>query len=146
MSAENSALVLSALPLPDVDVAARLTDDEAVDRWIDEVERFYDPSFQGTIRLPGMAPVTVLGLDGLRGVFRGWLSHWASYQVEIEDVIENGPFVVTVFLAKARRHATDAPEEERRRTVLWTVRHGRIVRGDFNVPHAEALVMAGLKP
>jgi SnoaL-like domain len=145
VSAENSELVRSALPMPDVDVAARLTDDEAADRWIDEVERFYDPSFQGTIRLPGVAPVTVLGLDGLRNVMRGWLSHWVSYEVEIEDVIENGAFVVMVFRANARRHP-DAPEEERRRTVLWELRDGRIVRGDFNIPHAEALAMAGLKP
>ena len=143
MSAENSKLVRSVQPTPDVDVAALLADDEATDRWIDEVVPFFDPSFQGTIRFPGMAPVTVVGLDGLRNVLRGWLSHWVSFQVEIEDVIENGAFVVQVFRANARRHP-DAPEEERKRTVLWTLRDGRIVRGDFNVPHAEALAMAGL--
>jgi len=131
------------MPMPEVDVAARLSDDEVMDRWIDEVERFYDPSFQGTVRLPGLAPVTFLGLDGLRNVLRGWLSHWATYHVEIEDVIENGAFVVMVFRATTRRDL-DAPEEERRRTVLWTVRDGRIVRGDFDIPHTEALAMAGL--
>jgi len=144
VSAENREIVRSVQPMPDLDIAALLADDEATDRWIDEVVPCFDPSFQGTIRLPGMAPVTVLGLDGLRNVLRGWLSHWVSFQVEIEDVIENGAFVVQVFRANARRHP-DAPEEERRRTVLWTLRDGRIVRGDFNVPHAEALAMAGLK-
>jgi len=143
VSAENGELVRSAMPMPEVDVAARLSDDEAMDRRIDEVECFYDPSFQGTVRLPGMAPVTFLGLDGMRDVMKGWLSRWATYQVEIEDVIENGAFVVMVFRATTRRQL-DTPEEERRRTVLWTVRDGRIVRGDFDVPHAEALAMAGL--
>ncbi len=144
MSAENAELVRSAMPMPEVDVAARLSDDEAMDRRIDEVERFYDPSFQGTVRLPGMAPVTFLGLDGLRNVLRGWMSHWASFQVEIEDTISAGAFVVQVFRAHGRRQP-DAPEEALRRTVLWTVCDGRIVRGDFNIPHAEALAMAGLK-
>ncbi len=143
MSAENGELVRSAMPMPEVDVAARLSDDEVMDRWIDEVGCFYDPSFEGTVRLPGMAPVTFLGLDALRDIFRGWLSRWATYQVEIEDVIENGAFVVMVFRATARRQL-DTPEEQRRRTVLWTVREGRIVRGDFDIPHAEALAMAGL--
>ncbi len=143
MSAENGELVRSAMPLPEVDVASRHSDDEAMDRRIEEVERFYDPSFEGTVRLPGMPLVAFRGLDGLRDILRGSLSRWATYQVEIEDVIENGAFVVMVFRATARRQL-DTPEEQRRRTVLWTVREGRIVRGDFDIPHAEALAMAGL--
>ena len=129
--------------MPDVDVAALVADDDATDRWIDEVGPRFDPSFEGTVRLPGMAPVTVLGLDGLRSVIRGWLSQWASFQVEIDDVIENGAFVVMVYRATARRHR-DAPEEERRRTALWTLRDGLIVRGDFNIPYSEALAAAGV--
>ena len=145
MWAEGSEPVRSALPMPEVDVAARLADDETADRWIAEVERFFDPSFQATIRLPGMAPVTVLGLDGLRNVMRDWLSQWVSFRVEVEDVIENGAFVVTVFRADARRHP-DWPEHELRRTVLWTLRDGHIVHGDFNIPRTEALVIGGFKP
>lgn len=138
MSAENVEVVRSTHPGPDVDVAALLTDDEASGRWMEEVAPLFDPSMQGTIRLPGMAPVTFLGLDGLRDVWRGWLKGWASFRVEIEDVVDGGECVVVVNRGHGRRRP-DAPEETLWRTVVWTVRDGRIARVDFNVPHAQAL-------
>ncbi len=110
MSAENREVVRSVQLLPDADVLALLTDDKAEGMWIDQVGPFFDPSFQGTIRFPGMAPVAVVGLDGLREVWRGWMSHWASFRVEIEDPISAGAFVVQVFRTYGRRHP-DAPEE-----------------------------------
>jgi len=102
-----------------------------------------DPSFEGTIRLPGLAPVTFLGLDGLLAVWRRWLTKWASFRVESEEMIDAGEHVVAVDRGYGRREP-DAPEEPLRRTVLWTVRDGRVVHADFNVPHTEALAMAGL--
>jgi hypothetical protein len=143
VSAENVEVVRSFYPGPDVDVKALLSDDEAAGRWIDAVTPLVDPSFQGTIRLPGLAPVSFLGLDGLRDVWQRWLTRWASFRLEFEDVIDSGERVVAIDRGYGRREP-DAPEEMLRRTVVWTVRDGRIASVDFNVPHAEALAAIGL--
>ena len=139
MSAEGVELVRAVYPAPDVDIAAVITDDEASARWLEAVAPFFDPSLQGTIRLPGMAtPVLFRGLEGLRDVWRGWLTNWTSFRVEIEDVIDGGECIVTVDRGYGR-HLPTQPEDTLRRTVIWTMRDGRIVRVDFNVPHADAL-------
>ncbi|HME04594.1 MAG TPA: nuclear transport factor 2 family protein [Solirubrobacteraceae bacterium] len=143
MSAEAVELVRAIHPGPDVDLVPLVNDDEACVRWGELFGHLFDRSFQGTIRFPGMAPVTFLGLDGLRNVWRAWLSHWASFHVEIEDVIDSGAFVVVVNRCHGR-HLPDAPAETLGRTVLWTVRDGHIMCVDFHVPHTQALAMAGL--
>jgi len=81
-------------------------------------------------------------LQGLRDVWRGWLGHWTSFHVEIEEVIDGGERILTVDRAHGR-HQPEEPEDTLRRTVIWTVRDGRIVSVDFNVPHAEALATVG---
>jgi len=53
LSAENVELVRSVYPDPEVDVAALITDDEAAAQWIEAVAPRFDPSLEGTIRLPG---------------------------------------------------------------------------------------------
>ncbi len=139
MSAENVELIRSVYPDPEIDVAALITDDDASDRWLEAVAPLFDPVLQGTIRLPGLAvPVAFRELQGLRDVWRGWLTRWASFRVEIEDVIDGGCRIVTFH----RGHGWHGPHESERtlkRRVIWTVCDGRIVRVDFNVPHAEAL-------
>ncbi|HME05024.1 MAG TPA: nuclear transport factor 2 family protein [Solirubrobacteraceae bacterium] len=143
MSAENVELVRSVYPDPEVDVAALITDDEAAAQWIQAVAPRFDPSLEGTIRLPGLgAPVIFRELQGLRDVWRGWLGHWTSFHVEIEEVIDGGERILTVDRAHGR-HRPEEPEDTLRRTVIWTVRDGRIVSVDFNVPHAEALATVG---
>jgi ketosteroid isomerase-like protein len=142
VSAENvevvRSIVRSFYPGPDVDVKALLSDDEAAVRWIDAVTPLVDPSFRGTIRLPGLAPVTFVGLDGLRDVWQRWHTQWASFRLEAEDVIDGGERVVVVDCGYGRRE-TDAPEEMIRRAGIWTVRDGRVLHLDVNVPVAEAL-------
>jgi SnoaL-like domain len=95
------------------------------------------------VRLPGIAaPVIFRELQGLRGVWRRWLAHWVSFHVEIEEVIDGGDRIVTVDRGRGRYHP-DEPENVLRRTVIWTVGSGRIIRVDFNVPHAMALAAGG---
>jgi hypothetical protein len=130
-------------PAPDFDLVSLVNDDEACVSWRDLFGHLYDPAFQGTMRFPGMAPVTFLGLSGLRDVWRAWLRSWASLHVEIEDVTNIGPFVVVVNRGHGQR-LSDAPQETVKRTALWTVREGRVVHADFNVPHAEAVALAVL--
>lgn len=139
MSAEDVEVVRSVHPGSEVDVASLLTDDEASRRWMAEVASFFDPSIRGTIRWPGMGRVTFFGLD----VWRRWLEGWVSFCVDIEDLIDGGECVVVVNRGHGWRQP-DVREETLERTVIWTVRNGRIVEVDFNVPHAEALAAVGL--
>ncbi len=142
MAAENADVVRSIYPGPDVDLAALLSDDEAAGRWVDGTTPWVEPSFQGTVRLPGMMPVTFLGLDGLRDLWQGWLRQWASFRVVIEDVIGGGELFVVIDRGYGRRRA-DAPEEMLRRGSIWTVHDGRAVHIDFNLLVAEALAAVG---
>jgi SnoaL-like domain len=143
LSAENVELVRSVYPSPDVDVVTLLSDEEASARWIEVVAPHFDPSLEGTVRMPGMAaPVVFRELQGLRHVWRGWIGNWEMFHVEIEEVIDGGERIVTVDLGRGR-HRPDEPENLLRRTEIWTVRDRRIVRADFNVPHAQALAAVG---
>jgi hypothetical protein len=85
-----------------------------------------------------LAPVTFLGLDGLRDVWRRWHTRWASFRLEIEDAFDGVDRVVVVDRGYGRREP-DGPEEMLRRAGIWTVRDGRVLHLDANVPVAEAL-------
>jgi hypothetical protein len=143
VSAENVELVRSLQLDSDVDVAALVNDDEAADRLRARIARLFHPTVECTMRLPGMAPVAYSGLDGLRLAWRDWLMQWASYRVEVEDVIDRGERVVVVLRGYGRREP-GAPEVTRRGATVWTLRDRRISSVDFNVPYAEAVAAAGL--
>ncbi len=142
MSAENVELVRSLQLDPDVDVATLVNDDDAAERLRAAIGRLFHPTVQCTMRLPGMAPVAYSGLDGLRLAWRDWLMQWASYRVEIEDVIDRGERVV-VLLRGHGRHEPGAPEVTRRRASVWTLHDRRVSRVDFNVPYGEAVAADG---
>lgn len=129
-------------PGPDVDFAPLINDDDAAGRWRKTLERLFHPSVRGTMRLPGMAPVTYAGLDGLRAAWQDWLRHWSSYRDEIEDVIDDGERVVVLHRYRARPRP-GAPEITRRHATVWTMRESRVASVDFNVPYDEALAHLG---
>ena len=139
MSAENVELVMSTRIGPDVDLATLADDSDASGRVLDGIRDAFDPSFQCTMRFPGLAPVTYTGgVDGLGDAWRDWLKQWSSYRIETEEVIDCGESVVVVHRAYAQsRPGTD--ETTLRRATIWTVRDSRIVHIDFNVPYTEAL-------
>jgi len=125
-------------PGPGFDLAAVVNDDQAVSWWRDVLSDRFDPAVKGTMRFPGMAPVTYTGMDGLRDAWRDWLRHWASYRDEIEDVIDGGERVAVLHACYGRT-SPGAPEITVRTATVWTLQDGRIVSVDFNVPYEEAL-------
>ncbi len=146
MSAESlvvRASLQGIYPGPHTDLVALLGDDGATRRWMVTARPFLDSSFRGTVRLPGLAPVTFLGLESLRDLWQGWLGQWASFRVEVEDVIDDGERVVVVDRGYGRREQ-DAPEEMLRRASFWTVSDHKVAHIDFNIPVTEAL--ASVKP
>ena len=142
MSSENVELVRSLQLDSDVDVATLVKDDAAAERLRATVGSRFHPTVQCTMRLPGMSPVAYSGLDGLRLAWRDWLMQWASYRVEVEDVIDRGERVVVV-LRGYGRPGPGAPEITRRGATIWTLRDRRVSSVDFNVPYGEAVAEVG---
>src|SRR5271155_5187446 len=124
-------------PGPDFDLAPLINDDDASSWWRDALAHLFDPAVQATMRLPDIAPATYSGLDGLRDAWRDWLKLGASYRDEIEEVIDDGERVVVVHRCHGRP-TPGALEITRTSATVWTVRDGRVVSVDFNVPCAEA--------
>jgi len=143
VSAENVELVRSLQLGPEVDVVSFVSVGDPPDERQGALERLFDPAVECTMRLPGMAPVAYLGLEGLRDAWRDWLKHWASYRVETEDVIDGGERVVVVHRSRGRP-GSDAAEVTRRRATIWTLRDNLVTSVHFNVPYAEALAAIGL--
>lgn len=138
LSVENVELVRSMHPGSGFDLAPAVNDDETTDWWRDRLADVFDPAVRGTMRIPGQQPETYSGMEGLRDAWRGWLKDWASYHDEIEDVIDDGERVVVLHCVTGRP-APGEPEITRRSATVWTVRGGRVVAVDFNIPYAEAL-------
>jgi SnoaL-like domain len=141
VSAENVELIRALHLGPDVDVATLVNDDGAAERLRLALGRSFHPTVQCTMRFPGMTPVTYAGLDGLRLAWRDWLKQWASYRVEIDDIIDGGERVVVLLRVHGRREP-GAPEVTRPGATVWTLSDHRVAKVDFNVPYGEALAAA----
>ena len=142
MSAEDVALVRRIAPGPGVDIASTLADDELIAQWLADLQPSFHNSVRTTMRFPGLAPVTYTGgLTGVLDAWRDWLRGWASFRVEIEDVLEDQDRIVLVFRGRGLPRP-DAPEITLRRAAVWTVTDGRVASVDFNVPCHEALPSA----
>jgi ketosteroid isomerase-like protein len=145
MSQENVDLIRSFQPRPEINLVEFFADDVANTRIAGALAHVFDPAFVCFIHFPGDAePTPYSGVDGLRQGWRDWLSPWATYRTEVEEVIDLGEQVVIVFRDHARREP-DAPEVHMRGATIWTVREGRVARADFYAGgRAEALASVGL--
>jgi ketosteroid isomerase-like protein len=144
MSQENVELIRSVLPGPDTDLIALFDDDSASGELMQTWAPLLDPDFVAVKHFPGAEPDTTQGLHGLRAGWLDWLAPWASYRTEIEEMIDLGDRVVAVICDYGRREP-DAPEVALKSAVVWTVRDGRIVRGEFYTGgRPEALEAVGL--
>jgi hypothetical protein len=144
MSAENVELVRSLHPGSDFDLAPAVSDDDFCASWRALLGSRFDPSVQGTIRIPGSAPTIYSGMDGLRQAWLAWLEHWRSYRDEIEDVIDGGDELVVVIHRSHGQLQPGDTEVTRRSATVWTVRDGRVASVEFNVPYDEALSSVGM--
>ena len=131
------------LPGPDTDMVALFNDDSASGELMQTWTPLLDPGVVSVAHMPGAEPATYHGLHGLRAQWLDWLSPWASYRTEIEELIDLGDCVVAVVHDYGRREP-DAPEVDLMAAAVWTVRDGRIVRAEFYADRAEGLASAGL--
>jgi ketosteroid isomerase-like protein len=124
---------------------------------VDLVELLHTGEYQRAIRLDVLAPDAKVifatpsgpptefhGADGFLEGWRDWLAPWASYTVEVEELIDAGDRV----LAHARltgETKRDHVRMEHPAAAVIEVRDGKISRIEFHLDRDEAAVAAGLK-
>lgn len=142
MSQENVELVRQLQPGPDVDLVEALRDEAVAQAMLEGMAPFVHPDFV-SVGITSMQGVSGIGLHGLRDVWLDWLEPWASYRVEIQDVIDAGEQAVVLIRDFGRRKGSDA-EVSILAAAVWTVREGKIARAEFYTDRTEALKAVGL--
>ncbi len=91
-------------------------------------------------------PVPVYGRDGVRGALRRWDETWHHLQVEAEEYIDAGEFVVVLIRFRSLGRASGVPVEQATYHV-FTVRNRKVARMVEYGPgeSAEALEAVGLR-
>jgi ketosteroid isomerase-like protein len=142
MSKENVELVKRLQPTPDEDLAAWFRDDNAAKGFIDASSPYFHADVE-IVAPSGVEPSRYVGLAGLRDGWLDWLEPWASYRVEIEDLIDAGHDVVVLVRDFGRRPGLNH-EISVAGAAIWTVRDHKVARIAFYLDRNEALEAAGL--
>lgn len=90
---------------------------------------------------PGVE-VDYRGIDGFVEGWRDWLEPWATYQIDIEQILDAGDEVVVLLQVRARTKHGDVAMEHSPGSV-WTVRNGEIVTVLLFIDRKLALTAAG---
>jgi ketosteroid isomerase-like protein len=85
------------------------------------------------------------GLDAVRGAFRDWYDAWENVETDVDELIEAGEHVVSVFTYRGRGRASGVEVEWKHMAGLWTIREGKIVRVAWLRTPAQAFEAAGLE-
>jgi uncharacterized protein len=106
------------------------------------VTRFYAPEVEWIEHrvVPGAGEF--VGLDEVRSGFRGWLSSWDGYRLELMELIERGERFFAAVRGSGRGVLSGAAVAEPFFQV-WTFRDGRVVRIENFAEREEALAAAG---
>jgi ketosteroid isomerase-like protein len=84
------------------------------------------------------------GHEGFRQwLLEDWASAWESYAVEVEQLVDAGDTVVSIFTLTARGKGSGV-ETRRRNASANTVKDGRITRVEYYTTEEEARAAAGL--
>jgi ketosteroid isomerase-like protein len=142
MSGETVELIRTLHPGPEVDLVALFAVDDLAGS-AEQFARSFDPEFECALRFPGAEPTVYRGPKALRECWREWLGPWASYRVEIDELIDLDERVIVLARDYGRREH-GAPEIEQRDLGIWTVRNGRVLRAEFFTDRSEGLASAGL--
>jgi ketosteroid isomerase-like protein len=142
MSQENVELVRALIPAPDTDVATVFRDESVFEATREALAPLLHPDFESVAVWQG--GTTYAGVEGFREMWLDWLQPWATYHVQVDEVIDAGDRVVVLVRDRGRRHDMDA-EVELISGSVWKVRDARIVRVEFCGNRGEALETAGLR-
>jgi len=107
------------------------------------VTHLYDPAVEWVEHrgVPGGGEFG--GVDQVRQGFRGWLSSWERYRLELTELLERGDCYFAAVRGSGRGVMSGAYAEDLFFQV-WTFRDGRIVRIENFAERDEALAALGL--
>ncbi|MET0510609.1 MAG: nuclear transport factor 2 family protein [Thermoleophilaceae bacterium] len=143
MPQPNVDLLRALLPDPGTDVALLFRDEEWFASTAEAVAGVFDPDVESVPAWRG-AGTTYAGIDGFREMWLDWLEPWASYHVQVDEMIELGDSVVVFVRDRALRHGMEV-EVELISGSLWTFRRGLIVRVEFYANRSELREAVGLE-
>jgi ketosteroid isomerase-like protein len=135
-------LTRALYPQPGTDIIPLFRDEETFTRIREASCALITDDFQSDFAFPGQTR-TYPGLDGLRKNWLDWLEPWATYHVDIDELIDLGERVVVLDRDRGRREDVDEEVELIGATIL-TFRGGKVARWQFYGNRAEALEAAGL--
>ena len=143
VSGPNVELVRALLPDPGTDVAQLFRDEARFASAVEAVVELFDPAMKSVPAWRG-AGATYTGIDGFREMWLDWLEPWASYHVQVDEMIELGDSVVVLVRDRGLRHGMNV-EVELISGSLWTFGDGRIVRVEFYANREELREAVGLE-
>jgi ketosteroid isomerase-like protein len=129
MSSSNLELLKGMLPSPDTDVANLLRDERLFTSTSEALGGLFQPDVVSVPAWRG-GGITYSGVEGFREMWLDWLQPWASYHVQVEEMIEAGESIVVLVRDRARRQDMDV-EVELISGSVWKFRDGKIARVEF---------------
>ena len=142
MSRRNVKLLEAILPGPDTDVANLFRDESLFVSTAEALEDLFHPDVESVPAWRGPG-TTYSGIDGFREMWIDWLEPWATYHVQVDEMIEVGDGVAVLVRDRARRHGMDV-EVELISGSVWTFRDGKIARVEFYANREELRRATGL--
>jgi ketosteroid isomerase-like protein len=137
-------LVRALLPSPEIDLARLVRDEEVFRATIEAAGGVIDPEVEATAPWLGEGRC-YRGLDGFRRMWLDWLEPWATYNVRVEGIVEEGDRVAVLIRDRGRPHDSSA-EVELVAGSVWTVRNGKIARIEFYGTRADLFEATGIAP
>ena len=130
---------------------------EIVRRLLDAVDRrdtptvlaLYDPSVEMDFSHSPFADFTSQGhyhgLDDVRSAFRDWYDAWENVETDVDELIDAGEHVISVFNYRGRGRRSGVEVEWKQMAGIWTIRDGKVVRAEWLRTRAQALEAAGVE-
>jgi ketosteroid isomerase-like protein len=142
VSGQNVELLKAMLPGPDTDIANLFRDERLFASTVEALEGLFHRDVESVPAWRGRA-TTYSGIDGFREMWIDWLEPWATYHVQVDEMIEVGDSVVALVRDRARRHDMDV-EVELVSGSVWTFHGGKIARVEFYANREELREATGL--
>lgn len=140
MSQENVELVRTAMFPPGVDLAELTKNGDLADAL--NVAAMA-PDMEVAFITPAVGATEYRGLDGFLAGWGDWMDPWASFEVQIHELLDAGERVV-VMVTLVGRTEHDGVQIEQPAAAVFAIAGGLIRRVEFHLDQREALAAAGL--
>ena len=134
-------------PLVGRDVVAALDDADAQHLLRATFQEFAHPDFEVLMIGPDYVSTRQegRGIQGFAALWTEWTSPFASFRIELEDMIDAGDSVVSL-VRQIGTTKTGGAKIETPAAAVWTVRERLLRRVEFHLHRDAALRAAGLDP